>query len=418
MIQSLASLPPVYVLGGFQTDFSRHISREGKGLLDLLGEGITGTLQQAELAASDMQVVHVGNFLSEVSSQQGLLAGLVAEAEPGLSGLGASRHEAACASGSAAILAAMADLQSGRHDVALVLGIELMRHKSPIESQAHMASGLLWPDEAQGQQFAWPKLISEIGDEYARRFGLDAQHLRSIARHNFQSARKNPLAQARNWNLEERAFSEDEQQNPTIYGRIRRTDCCPVTDGVAGVVLATAPFAAPYARARGQALDTLAKISGFGHRTARMRLSARMADSQRSEYLFPHIRGSITDAFSRAAVRSLHEIDLIECHDGLSMMEYMIIDHFGFGPPGWPMQAIEDGVVFQGGRTPVNPSGGLLGVGHPIGASGIRMLWDCARQVRGHAGEQQVPHARRAAVLNVGGAATTSYCFIVEARHR
>jgi acetyl-CoA C-acetyltransferase len=185
MMQSLQSLPPVYILGGFQTDFGRHITREGKGLLDLLREASTGALADAQLDASEIQVAHVANFVGELACQQGHLGSLLIEAEPKFSGLPTSRHEAACASGSVATLAAMADLQSSRYDVALVTGIEIMRNKNAVEAQALLGCAALVPEETSGITYHWPKLLSDVGDEYARRYGLDPLHLRAIARNNF-----------------------------------------------------------------------------------------------------------------------------------------------------------------------------------------------------------------------------------------
>jgi len=91
----------------------------------------------------------------------------------------------------------------------------------------------------------------------------------------------------------------------------------------------------------------------------------------------------------------------------------MAIDHFGLTPPGQSWRAIESGDLWIGGRVPVNPSGGLIGGGHPVGASGVRMLLDAVKQVTGAAVDYQVPGARTAATLNIGGSATTSACFVV-----
>jgi acetyl-CoA C-acetyltransferase len=91
----------------------------------------------------------------------------------------------------------------------------------------------------------------------------------------------------------------------------------------------------------------------------------------------------------------------------------MAIDHFGITPPGQSWQAIEDGSIERGGRIPVNPSGGLIGLGHPVGATGVRMLLDGYKQVTGTAGACQVEDARRFATLNIGGSATTTVSFIV-----
>jgi acetyl-CoA C-acetyltransferase len=94
--------------------------------------------------------------------------------------------------------------------------------------------------------------------------------------------------------------------------------------------------------------------------------------------------------------------------------EYMAIDHFGITPPGKSWQAIEEGAIARDGRIPVNPSGGLIGGGHPVGATGVRMLVDAARQLQGEAGAMQVEGARRAATLNIGGSTATTVSFVVE----
>ena len=91
----------------------------------------------------------------------------------------------------------------------------------------------------------------------------------------------------------------------------------------------------------------------------------------------------------------------------------MAIDHFGITPAGQSWRAIENGDIEMGGRIPVNPSGGLIGLGHPVGATGTRMLLDCWKQVTDRAGDYQVEGARRFATLNVGGSATTTVSFVV-----
>jgi acetyl-CoA C-acetyltransferase len=130
--------------------------------------------------------------------------------------------------------------------------------------------------------------------------------------------------------------------------------------------------------------------------------------------LFPHLRGAITDAYARAAVEGPADLDLIETHDCFTVTEYVALDHFGLTPPGQAWRAVEDGTIEAAGALPVNPSGGLIGLGHPVGATGVRMLLDAARQVSGTAGDYQVEGARRAATLNVGGSCTTVATFVVE----
>jgi acetyl-CoA C-acetyltransferase len=155
------------------------------------------------------------------------------------------------------------------------------------------------------------------------------------------------------------------------------------------------------------------RIIGWGHTTSRMTLADKLHDT--GAHVLPHVRGAILDAFDRAKIGDVSAIDAIECHDCFTTTHYMAIDHFGITDPGESWRAIEDGTVLAGGPIPINPSGGLIGCGHPVGASGVRMLLDASKQVGGSAGDYQVEGARTAATLNIGGSATTTVSFVVGA---
>lgn len=404
---------PIFVLGGHQTDFARQWTREGKGLPELCAEAAQGALADARVRAPEIEVGHVGNFAGELYAGQGHLGGLLVEADRAFSGLPTSRHEAACASGSVAVLAAMADLEAGRYDAALVLGVELMRTMSGFDAQKQLGAAAWVPRETAGVDYPWPQMFSDLADEYDRRYGLDRRHLVALGRKNFANARRNPNAQTRSWKLTDASFDEDDEQNPVVAGRIRRHDCSQVTDGAVALVLANDRFARAWSAREGTDLASVPRIRGFGHRTARFALADKLAESAASPYIFPHVRGAIEDAFRRAGLPGVEAVDCIETHDCFTPTEYMAIDHFGLTPPGESWRAIEAGVVEPGGRHPINASGGLMGCGHPVGASGVRMLLDVARQVGGDAGGMQVEGARTGATLNIGGSATTTVCFVV-----
>jgi acetyl-CoA C-acetyltransferase len=198
-----------------------------------------------------------------------------------------------------------------------------------------------------------------------------------------------------------------------IEGRVRRQDCGQVTDGAVGLVVASPEFAAEYRRKRNISDKKRAVIEGWGHATAGLSLESKLVRSQENDFVIPHIRTAITDAYQRAGISGPEQLDAIETHDCFSMTEYMAIDHFGLTPPGENWKVIEDGTIAMGGRLPINPSGGLIGLGHPVGATGVRMVLDCARQVTGRAGDCQVEGARDFATLNVGGSACTVVSFVV-----
>ena len=405
---------PVYVLGGSQTDFAVNASRAGDGLFELMRDAVLGALADAQLDARDIEASHVGNFVGELFTGQGQLGGMLAAVDPGFNGTPAGRHEAACASGSIALLAATAEIEAGRYDCVLVTGVELERNVPGAVAAQHLGAATWVGEEGEGAKYVWPHMFHLVGQEYERRFGLKYEHLARIAEINITNGRRNPLAQTRSWENTPASFTADDEANPVIEGMIRRQDCGQVTDGAAAVILASPRFAKAWAAQRGYALDKVPHISGWGHRTAHLKLAPKLQASAGEPYIFPHVRQAIQDGFKRANIADVFQLDGIETHDCFSTTEYMAIDHFGLTEPGQSWRAIEDGTIDFGGKLPVNPSGGLIGLGHPVGATGVRMVLDAARQVAGRAGECQVEGAHRFGTLNIGGSATTVVSFVVE----
>ncbi|WP_417251428.1 acetyl-CoA acetyltransferase [Castellaniella sp.] len=404
----------IYVLGGAQTDFARNWHREGLGIEDMMKEALFGGLDATGLECRDIESVHVGNFVAELFCRQGQLGGMVAEMDPALSGVPTMRHEAACASGSMAMLSAMAEIEAGRYDLICVLGVEMMRNVSGEEAARHLGAAAVAGVEWTDAKYLWPRAFSDLYQTYSQRYGeLDYRHLGEIARINYANAKRNPNAQTRKWTFEPGAFTTDDALNPVIEGFVRRNDCGQVTDGAAVVFLASEAGARQYAKRHGKSLGDLARIDGWGHRTAPMRFSAKIAEGADSPFVLPHVHQCIQDSFGRAGIHSPFDLDLIETHDCFAMTEYAAIDSFGITAPGESWKAIEDGTISADGRLPINPSGGLIGLGHPVGATGVRMMLDAQAQVTGRAGDCQVPGAKRAGILNIGGSATTIASFVV-----
>jgi acetyl-CoA C-acetyltransferase len=404
----------VYVLGGWQSDFAQVWSRQGMDLADAFAEGVNHGLAATALDASEIDTGHVGNFAAELFAGQGLLGGFFAQADAAFDGLPTARHEAACASGSVALLAATAEIEAGRYDLACVIGIEQMRNVPGKTAAEHLGAAAWRGHEYDDAAFVWPAAFSDLAEEYDRRYGLRYEHLMRIAEINFGNARRNPNAQTRGHRFSPESFSADDAANPVIEGRTRKMDCGQVTDGTAVLFLASPQRAAEYAAKRGIPVERLARISGWGHRTAPIPYAAKIKASAGGSYVFPQVHRAIDDARRRAGVVGPAQLDAIETHDCFTATEYMAIDHLGLTPPGQSWQAIEDGSIEQGGRLPINPSGGLIGAGHPVGATGVRMLLDGFKQVTGQAGDYQVEDARRVQTLNIGGSTTTTVSFIVE----
>ena len=401
----------VFVLGGAQTDFARNWGRE-EAISSMLSEVIAGAIEDARIDLTEIDVSHVGNFVGELFCGQGHLGAMLATVEPALVGKPSSRHEAACASGSMALLAAMAELEAGRYDIALVSGVEQMRNVTGQQAADHLGAAMYVGHEGQDATFPWPHQFSRIADEYDRRYGLDHRHLAAISRKNFENARRNPLAQTRTWTFEDEAFDQDDDLNPVIEGRLRKQDCGRITDGAAAVVVASERAARVWADRHGLDLDQIARVDGWGHTTASLLLEDKLRSDDRSGHLFPHMSAGIEQARKRAGV-TLDDIDVIETHDCFSISEYVAYDHLGISEPGEAWKVVEEGTTDWTGDLPVNPSGGLIGNGHPVGSTGVRMVLDVSKQVTGSAGSYQVPGATTAQTLNIGGSCTTVASFIV-----
>lgn len=361
----------IFILGGSQTDFSKNWSRENKSLFDLFSTAVLDGLDDAKLDPADVQVGHVGNFVAELFTGQGMLGGYFGHVHPDFSGMPAARHEGACASGSLAALSAMADLESGRYDLACVAGIELMRNVPGQKAAENLGAAAWVGREALGAKFLWPSMFSD------------------------------------------ESFTQDDAANPVIEVWMRKQDCGQVTDGAACIFLASEARAKEHAKRHDLSLEDIPYIKGWGHTTAPMMMSTKMEESASGGYVFPWTRKAISDAYQRAGLNGPDDLDAIETHDCFSITEYMAIEHFGLTEPGEAWKAIEDGRISMRGDTPINPSGGLIGLGHPVGATGVRMMLDAARQTSGRAGDMQVEGAKTVGTFNVGGSGTTNVSFMI-----
>ena len=332
-----------------------------------------------------------------------------ATVEPRLWGKPAARHEAACASGSVAVLAATAEIEAGRYDCVLVLAVEQERNVPGADAPKHLGAAAWIGHEGQDATFMWPYMFSQLADEYDRRYGLNDAHLHAIAELNMRNAKANPLAQTRGWTHRPGGFADDDHDNPVVEGRLRRTDCAQVTDGVAGVLLVSDRFQGRTARWK-----TSRPHRRWGHGTAALALQPKLDRSQGQPYVFPHVRQVVTDAFRRAEIPGVgagrHRDPRLLLHVGVH--GHRPLRHYR------TRRELEGGRERRAGagrRHPGQPQRRPDRRRPPVGATGVRMLHDAARQVTGQAGDCQVEGARTFATLNIGGSLTTTVSFVVTA---
>lgn len=409
----------VYILGGAQTDFERNWTKEGKGMIALLKEAVVDGITGAGLNFDDIfslnrknrVAVFVGNFIAEEYVNQGHLGALLTEVNPAFYGVPSARYEAACASSSAAIDAAQTKIRSGDYDVAVVIGWELMKTVDSKLGGDFLGRAAYYEKEGAGIDFPFPKLFGRLADETIKKYNLDEKRymdsLSAISAINYENAKRNPHAQTRKWFMDiEQAGMRGTDTNPIVGGRLAVSDCSQVTDGAAVVVLASEDFL----KERG--ITDKPYIKGWGHRVAPMLFDKKIAENKDSDFVLPWTRQTVVDAYRRSGL-SVDDIDVFETHDCFTSSEYVAISAFGITESGRESEAVESGMIVFNGSKPINPSGGLIGCGHPVGATGARMFLDLYKQVTGLAGGYQVKNVRNAMMLNIGGSATTNYVFIV-----
>ena len=414
----------VYVLGGAQTDFERNWTKEGKNVIALLKEIINDALDDIGLSYGDIKNLNqqnriaccVGNFIAENYIDQGHLGALLTEVNPAFYGVPSARYEAACASGSVALDAAIAKIKSGDYDLVLVICWELMKTVDSKVCGDILGKAAYYEKEGKGISYPFPKLFGKLASETIEKYGLDQQRyfdtLAKISVINYSNAKRNPLAQTRKWFMDyEQASKRGTETNAQIGGLLAVSDCSQVTDGAAYGMIGWKERLASELGMSDQPF-----VKGYGHRNAPMMFDKKMSESVDSPYILPWTRQTVEDAYRRSSL-SVEDIDVFETHDCFTSSEYAAISCFGITEPGKEYEAVENGMIAFSGAKPINPSGGLIGCGHPVGASGCRMFLDIYKQVQGIAGGYQVMKEgkapQNAMMLNIGGTATTNYVFIV-----
>ena len=362
----------------------------------LIREAVQPALDSAGLQAADIDGVFVGHYNAGFLPQD-FSAALVAMAVPELRHVPAVRLENACATGSAAIWAALDAVESGRIQHALVVGFEIM-NAVPGPKIAETLLRCSYVKEEGGIPAGFAGVFGQIAGQYFERFGDQSDALAAIAAKNHANGMHNPFAHMR------RDFGFDfcrhpSDKNPFVAGPLKRSDCSLVSDGAAALVISREPVS--------------------GARVNAVRWKSR---TQVNEYL-PLSRRDPT-RFEGAALAwqkglatagaSLNDLAFVETHDCFTVAELLEYEAMGLAPHGQGARVILDGVTRMDGQLPVNPSGGLKSRGHPIGATGVSQHVMAAMQLSDTAGDMQVKNARLGAVFNMGGAAVANYLSVLE----
>ena len=404
---------PVYLIGAARTDFKRNLSKEGKGLRDVVAEASRAAIAGAGVDPGDVGSGVVGNFAGGLFNRQLHLGALLTEVDPKLRGIPTMHVEAACASGGAAVLTGVQQIMAGLHDVVLVAGAEQQKTMSPADGAEVLgAAGDYHAEREVYGQFMFPKLFARIATLYAAKYELTEKQLALIAFKSRLHAKLNPCAQTRDAALTLEAACTESEKNPRVATPLKVSDCSQITDGAAAVVLCSERFVRSLGAPR-----RAVRLLGFGHTTDYLPLDRKDVPE------FPIGRRAAANAYAMAGLTPA-EIDAADVHDCFSISEIVAYEVLGLAERGRGPALIETGATvlpqarrdFGGGKParsiPVNPGGGLMGDGHPVGATGVRQVTEAYTQLTGQAGARQVPGARRYLTFNMGGTVTTSVVMV------
>lgn len=370
--------------------------REEPDVEALMATVAADALAHAGVEPADVGAVHVGVFNAGFSKQD-FFASMVFQALPALRFTPATRHENACATGSAAIHAALADLRAGKARVALVVGAEKMTASSP----AQIADALLaasYRREEDQVEAGFAGIFGRIAQTYFQRHGDASDALAAIAAKNHKHGVANPYAQMRR-DLGFEFCRTVSEKNPLVAGPLKRTDCSLVSDGAAALVIADEETARSMSRAVG--FRAAVQVNDF------------LPMSKRDPIAFEGCELAWQRAHA-AAGTSLADLSFVETHDCFTIAELIEYEAMGLVAAGQGARAIAEGWTEKDGRLPVNPSGGLKAKGHPIGATGVSMHALASMQLTGAAGDMQIGGATLAGIFNMGGAAVANYVSILE----
>lgn len=382
------NLRKVSVIGVGCTPFG---ALAGRSLKDLAVSACQQAMADAGVSPRQVGVFYLGNFGSGMLVRQEFLAPMVAGAL-GSGATPATKVEGACASGGIAFRHGYVAVATGMTDVALVCGAEKMTSSSTEEVTAALAAAT---DSEAGEGscgLTFPGFFAAVAHRHMHEYGTNREQLAAVALKNRENAQKNPRAHF----FDKPATLAEIVSSRLIADPLRLFDCSPISDGAAAAVLCSTHLAESFA---GKPVTVLASAQATGSATI------QEADSLTTF--------SAAVVASRLAYRQADitpdQVDVAEVHDCFSIAELIAIEDLGFCPPGQGGPFTATGRTRVGGTVAVNPSGGLLSKGHPVGATGLAQIFEITRQMRGES-ENQIPNARIGLAHNLGG--TGGVCIV------
>jgi len=411
----------VAVVGAGMSKFGMFKDKDSKHLFAEAFNEMLSTVDKG-IDPQAIDALYLGNFTNDFFVHQGHWGPIISDLI-GLTPRPATRTEGACASSALAFREGVFAVASGFYDVVLVGGVEEMSKRNTEEVTQGLAMAAI-PYEVKAG-FTFPGVFGATATAYFARYGANREHLMNVTIKSHNNGRLNPKAQfnlsirdimnqrierARNrgepvpdWK-DEKEFLRDPRANPVVAWPMHLYDCCPISDGASCVLLVAGEMAREFS-------DVPLYVVGIGQG------SGKGLHAKEDLTYFEATRYAAQEAYELSGLRP-EDIQIAEVHDCFSIAEILHLEDLGFFKPGEGYVAVEEGLTRLDGAKPINTSGGLKCKGHPVGATGTGQLVEIWKQLRGEAGERQVPikNLRIGAAHNLGGTGGTCTFTILERR--
>jgi len=411
----------VAVVGAGMSRFGMFKDADSKHLFAEAFNEMLATVDKG-IDPEDIDALYLGNFTNDFFINQGHWGPIISDLL-GITPKPATRTEGACASSALAIREGVFAIASGFYDVVLVGGVEEMSKRTTEEVAQGLAMAASPYEVKVG--FTFPGVFGAIATAYFAKYGASREHLMNVTIKSHNNARLNPKAQfnvsirdimnqrierAKNkgepvpaWG-DEKEFLRDHRANPVVAWPMHLYDCCPISDGASCVLLVAEEIAKNFT-------DNPLYVVGTGQG------SGKGLHAKEDLTYFEATRYAAHEAYGLSGLKP-EDVQIAEVHDCFSIAEVIHIEDLGFFKPGEGYKAIEEGLTRLDGSKPINTSGGLKCKGHPVGATGTGQLVEIWKQLRGEAGERQVPikNLRIGATHNLGGTGGTCTFTILERR--
>lgn len=380
------------VIGHGQTSFGR---LDGVSLMDLATAATREAMGSASIGPADVDGLFFGTFASLALGGQGLPAAVLSE-RLGLGDVPAVSLEGACASGSLAFRHAVRAIEAGEIEVAVVAGAEKMTGHTTAVVTDTLARANDTGAESYRAGLTFPGFFALVAQRYLHDYGVDRDLLAEVSVKNRAHGAHNDKA-----HFQKPVSRAEALAARPIADPLRLFDCSPISDGGAALVIASREWAAAHDVVR--PIDVLSVAQAGGA------VSAERMDS------FVSLSAAVSaaqEAYAGAGIGP-EDVDVAEVHDCFSVAEWVALEDLALVPRGEAAATTAEGATRVGGRLPVNPSGGLLSKGHPIGATGVAQIIEIAKQLRGEADNQAVD-ARVGLAHNVGGTGGVAVVTVLE----